>query len=129
MDIRPSMVLAGSSSIASGLRDTSNGPVARLTIRTSKRGESRMLTLRTRATGGNSWSGSWQKEVPASRGDAFPSHASNVRVVRVSDWSADAVEEFPALRDARAIGFSGRRNTDRLFFMRHRFEYCSLSSP
>src|SRR3954470_2813909 len=35
---------------------------------------------------------------------------------RVSDWSADAVEEFPALRDARAIGFSGRRNTDRLFF-------------
>jgi hypothetical protein len=74
-----------------------------------------MLTLRTRATGGNSWSGSWQKEVPASRGDAFPSHASNVRVVRVSDWSADAVEEFPALRDARAIGFSGRRNTDQLF--------------
>jgi hypothetical protein len=29
------------------LRDTSNGPVARLTIRTSSRGESWMLTLRT----------------------------------------------------------------------------------
>jgi hypothetical protein len=76
-----------------------------------------MLTLRTRATGGNSWSGSWQKEVPASRGDAFPSHASNVRVVRASATGAlTQSKSFPlyATRE-RSVSAEGEIPTD--FFL------------
>src|SRR5437868_3283758 len=96
--MRPSISLPGSLSIGSGLSDTSNGSLARLTIRTSSRGESWMLTLRTHPSRRNSH-------------DYF--------LILGSESASEAPTEyrkFHALRDARAFGFSsGRRN-----FFHHR---------